>query len=194
MGKLIFFSGSMSSGKSTHLLQNAYNHKKNGMKVIYLTSALDDRYGTGKITSRIGIESEAQVIPKDDLSVIHDVIKLLQVDNDYNSIYVDECQFLNRKQIDLLADIADEHMVDVYCYGIKTDFESNTFEGSQRLFEIADEIHELKNVCENQKCGRNAIMNARIVDSTDKVFIGGDESYKSLCRKCYKNYMRNKNG
>lgn len=194
MGKLVYYYGSMSSGKSTHLLQKAYNHKKNGMKVIYLTSALDDRYGTGKITSRIGIEAVAEVIPKNDISVLLKVKETLKNDVNINSIYVDECQFLNREQIDHLADIADNYGVDVSCYGIRTDFESNLFEGSQRLFEIADDIHELKNVCENQKCGKEATMNARIVESTDKVFIGGDESYKSLCRTCYMDYMRNKNG
>lgn len=192
MGKLIYYNGSMSSGKSTSLLQTAYNHKKNGMKVIYLTSALDDRYGTGKITSKIGIESDAIVIPKNDLTVLQRIKNEIENDDDYNSIYVDECQFLNTEQIDYLSDIVDELGIDVYCYGIKTDFESKLFEGSTRLFEIADECHELQNICENQKCGENAIMNARIVDSTDKVFIGGNESYKSMCRKCYKEYMRTK--
>ncbi|EPE1232494.1 thymidine kinase, partial [Escherichia coli] len=143
---------------------------------------------------RIGIEAVAEVIPKNDISVLLKVKETLKNDVDINSIYVDECQFLNREQIDHLADIADNYGVDVSCYGIRTDFESNLFEGSQRLFEIADDIHELKNVCENQKCGKEATMNARIVESTDKVFIGGDESYKSLCRTCYMDYMRNKNG
>lgn len=181
-------------GKSTHLLQNAYNHKKNGMKVMYFTSALDDRYGVGKITSRIGIESEAQVIPKNDLTVLEDACKVLSDDFDYNSIYVDECQFLNKEQIDFLSDIVDNYGIDVYCYGIRTDFESNLFEGSMRLFEIADETEELKNICENDKCGNEATMNARIVESTDKVFIGGNESYKSMCRSCYKSHMRKRNG
>lgn len=181
-------------GKSTHLLQNAYNHKKNGNKVMYFTSALDDRYGTGKITSRIGIDADAEVIPKDDLTVLKSAAKILEDDWDYNSIYIDECQFLNTEQIDFLSDLVDNYSIDVYCYGIRTDFESKLFEGSQRLFEIADETHELKNICENQKCGNEATMNARIVESTDKVFIGGNESYKSMCRSCYKEYMRKRDG
>lgn len=182
----------MSSGKSTNLLQTAYNHKKNGMEVVYLTSALDDRYGVGTIKSRIGIEAQAEIIPKDDSTLLLDIKKRLEQNLDINSIYVDECQFLNKEQVDILSEIADEYNVDVYCYGIRTDFETNLFDGSRRLFEIADEIHQLHNVCENQKCGHPATMNVRIANSTDKVFIGGDESYKSMCRKCYKEYMRKK--
>ena len=192
MGKLIYYYGSMSSGKSTNLLQTAYNHKKNGMEVVYLTSALDDRYGVGTIKSRIGIEAQAEIIPKDDSTLLLDIKKRLEQNLDINSIYVDECQFMNKEQVDILSEIADEYNVDVYCYGIRTDFETNLFDGSRRLFEIADEIHQLHNVCENQKCGHPATMNVRIANSTDKVFIGGDESYKSMCRKCYKEYMRKK--
>lgn len=190
-GKLKYYFGSMSAGKSTHLLQNAYNHSKNGLKVLYYTSSLDNRYGVGKITSRIGIDADSEVIPKDDISVLQNITELLQKD-DYTAIYIDECQFLNAKQIDFISDIVDNNGIDVFCYGIKTDFEGNLFEGSRRLLEIADSIEELKNLCENHKCKNLATMNARIVESTEQVFIGGSESYKSLCRKCYKQHLESK--
>lgn len=191
MSTLVYYYASMNAGKSTSLLQTAYNHKENGHKVLYFTSALDDRYGVGTISSRIGINSEATVIPKGDLTVLHDACKMLGEDLSYNSVYVDECQFLTKEQVDILSDIVDNYGVKVYCYGIRTDFESNLFEGSARLFEIADEIIELKNVC---ACGKDAKMNARMVDNTEKVFIGGNESYKSMCRKCFKDHMRIRNG
>ena len=187
----MYYYATMNAGKSTNLLQTAYNHKESGHKVLYFTSAMDDRYGTGKITSRIGINADAEVIPKNDLTVLQKLRKMIEEDQSINSIYVDECQFLSKEQVDMLSDIVDDYGVKVSCYGIRSDFESNLFEGSARLFEIADNIFELKNVC---ACGEDAKMNARIASSTDKVFIGGNESYKSMCRKCYKSYMRNRNG
>lgn len=193
MSSLSYIMGSMSVGKSTHLLQNAYNHSKNGLKVLYYTSSLDNRYGVGKITSRIGINANAEVIPKDDISVLENIVELLKND-DYMAIYIDECQFLNSKQVDFLSDIVDNYDIDIYCYGIKTDFEGKLFEGSKRLLEIADSVEELKNLCENHKCKNLAIMNARIVDSNEQVLIGGSEAYKSLCRKCYKQHCANKRG
>ena len=185
---LIYTFAVMAAGKSTQLLQNAYNHSKNGLKVLYYTSSLDNRYGVGKITSRIAINANAEVSPKDDLSVLQNIIELLKKD-DYVAIFVDECQFLNSKQVDFLSDIVDNYEIDIYCYGIKTDFEGKLFEGSKRLIEIADSVKELENLCENHKCKNLAIMNARIVDSTEQVLIGGSEAYKSLCRKCYKNHI-----
>lgn len=191
MTMLKYYYSSMNSGKSTNLLQTAYNHKENGHNVLYFTSALDNRYGIGKITSRIGISSDAIIIQKNDLTVLQKYYNIIEQERNVHSIYVDECQFLNAEQVDFLSDFVDNLDVTVYCYGIRTDFESKLFDGSMRLFELADEITELSNIC---SCGNKSTMNTRITDSTEKVLIGGNETYISMCRKCYKKYMRNKNG
>lgn len=183
MAKLQFTYAAMNCGKSTALLQTAYNLSNIGKKVQYYTSALDDRYGYGKITSRIGLSEEAMVIPKDDFSVLNDII------TDYNegtapfAIFVDECQFLNTKQIDKLAYIADNCNVAVYCYGLRTDYSGVLFEGSKRLFELADDLHELSNNCQ---CGAKATMTKRLNDSTEQVLIGDNDMYQCVCRACHK--------
>lgn len=185
-GSLSFFYGSMSSGKSSRLLQDAFDYKQNGHNVLYFTSAIDTRHGVGKITSRIGISSDAIIIEKDDLTALKESVKLLKNDKSYIAVFVDECQFLSEEQVEFLATIVDECEIDVCCYGIRTDFESKLFEGSKRLFELADNIIEMKSMC---SCGNNAKMNARLSNSTEKVLIG-DDIYKSKCRKCFTK-MRN---
>ncbi len=185
---LFYYYGAMSCGKSTNLLQQAFNYRERGYDIVVLTSALDDRYGTGKVTSRIGIESNASIIPKDDLHLLdmtHFKCKHLGI----KAVFVDECQFLSTEQIDALGRIADDCDIPVFCYGIKTDFESNLFSGSKRLFEIADSTEELKNIC---ACGRKAIFNARLTDSTEQVVIGGNDMYQSMCRRCYREFLQNK--
>lgn len=188
MSVLNYYTGTMASGKSTALLQHAYNLRNRGFSIMVFSSSLDDRYGSGIITSRIGINTESVVIPPDDLSVLYDAIEQIKsCVGCFQAIFVDECQFLSKEQVDLLSDIVDNYDVDVYCYGIKTDFSSSLFSGSKRLLEIADQHHELHHVC---KCGKPAILNARLVDSTDTVLIGGEDMYDSMCRKCYKNHKR----
>lgn len=185
---LFYYYGAMSCGKSTNLLQQAFNYRERGYEIVVLTSALDDRYGTGKVTSRIGIESEATIIPKDDLELlknVHDMCKTWSI----KALFVDECQFLSTDQIDILGEIVDDCDIPVFCYGIKTDFESKLFSGSKRLFEIADTTEELKNIC---ACGKKAIFNARLIDSTEQVVIGGNDMYQSMCRHCYRNFLKNK--
>lgn len=191
MSKLRFKYATMNSGKSTALLQSAHNLKSIGKEVRYFTSALDNRYGVGKITSRIGIEADAVAIPKDDFSVLQSVIDEIYEGADITALYIDECQFLSTEQVDFLADIVDNCGVDVHCYGLRTDFEGNLFEGSKRLFEIADKLSELHNFC---TCGKTAIMNARLVQSTDQVFIGGNDDYQSVCRLCHKKHVGKQNG
>ncbi|SOK58443.1 Thymidine kinase [Yersinia phage fHe-Yen9-04] len=185
---LYYYYGSMSSGKSTSLLQTAFNYKEKGYEVLIYTSALDDRYGVGKVTSRIGIDADAIIIPKDNITVLNDA-KISMISNQIKAIFVDECQFLSAEQVDILGSIVDEYDISVFCYGIRTDFESNLFSGSKRLFEISDKIEELRNICQ---CGKKAIMNARLVDSTEQVLIGGNDVYQSMCRKCYRNYLNKK--
>lgn len=188
MAKLYYRFSSMNAGKSTSLLQTAFNYKERGYKVLIFTSALDDRYGTGKVTSRIGIDADATIIPKDDITVLNEA-KASLISNQIAAIFVDECQFLSEEQVDILGEIVDEFEIPVFCYGIRTDFESNLFSGSKRLFEISDSIEELRNICQ---CGNKAIMNARLVDSTEQVLIGGNDVYQSMCRKCYRNFLKKK--
>lgn len=186
MAKIYFRHSVMSAGKSTALLQAAYNYKERNYNVLVFTSALDDRYGYGKVTSRIGIETDAIIIPKDDLTVLEDAkinIRAL----DIKAVFIDECQFLSKEQVDILGEIADDLDVPVLCYGIKTDFESNLFSGSKRLLEIADSIEEMKTICH---CGKKAIFNARLVESTEQVLIGGNDVYQSMCRHCYRKFQK----
>lgn len=190
-GKLYFYHAAMNSGKSTSLLQSAYNLSNIGQNVLYYTSALDNRYGTGKITSRIGLSADAMVIPKDDHSVLNDIITDIQEGTEIGAIFIDECQFLNVSQIDKLSEIVDNYDIDVHCYGLRTDFSGHLFEGSTRLFEIADKLTELHQYCQ---CGEKAIMNARLSSNTDQVYIGGNDEYKSVCRKCHKQHIRKQNG
>lgn len=178
---LFYFYGAMSCGKSTSLLQTAFNYKERGYHVLVFTSSLDDRYGKGKVTSRIGIDSDAMIIPKDDTSFL-EYIKLTIIPNNIKAVFVDECQFLSSEQVDMLSSIVDEYNIPVFCYGIRTDFESNLFSGSKRLFEIADSFEELRIIC---KCGKKAIMNARLVESSEQVLIGGNDMYQSMCRTCF---------
>ena len=186
MAKLYYKFSSMNAGKSTNLLQIAFNYKERGYNTLIFTSALDDRYGTGKVTSRIGIDSDAIIIPKDDLNVLTNIRNSL-ISERISAIFVDECQFLSKEQVDILGEIVDEYDIPVFCYGIRTDFESNLFSGSKRLFEIADSIEELRNIC---SCGKKAIFNARLTDSTEQVLIGGNDVYQSMCRRCYRKFIK----
>lgn len=188
MAKLYYKFSSMNAGKSTNLLQIAFNYKERGYNTLIFTSALDDRYGTGKVTSRIGIDADAIIIPKDDVTVLSSARNSL-ISEQIAAIFVDECQFLSKEQVDILGEIVDEYDIPVFCYGIRTDFESKLFSGSQRLFEIADSIEELRNICQ---CGKKAIFNARLVDSTEQVLIGGNDVYQSMCRRCYRKFIQQK--
>lgn len=186
MAKIYFRHSVMSAGKSTALLQAAYNYKERNYNVLIFTSALDDRYGTGKVTSRIGIDADAIIIPKDDLTVLNQALYDILA-NDVKAVFIDECQFLSEEQVDILGIIADDLNVPVLCYGIKTDFESKLFSGSKRLLEIADSIEEMKTICH---CGKKAIFNARLVESTEQVLIGGNDVYQSMCRHCYRKFQK----
>lgn len=189
MAKLYFRYSSMNAGKSSNLLQTAFNYNEQGYDVLMFTSGLDDRYGVGKITSRIGINSDAIVINQNDNKPLLDAIEKIKVNKNITAIFVDECQFLNEEQVDILGDIVDNYGVTVFCYGIRTDFQTKLFSGSMRLFEIADVIEELRNIC---KCGKKAICNVRLINSDEKVVIGGNDVYTSMCRHCYKEYYKSK--
>lgn len=174
----------MNAGKTTTLLQADFNYKERGMNTLLYTAQVDDRYGKGKITSRIGLETGAHTFNNN--THVKQELCDAYTKNEFNCVLVDECQFLTSQQVDDLASFCDTYSVPVLCYGLRTDFQSNLFPGSQRLLAIADELIELKTVC---KCGAKATMNLRVdalgqpVQQGDQTEIGGNESYISLCRK-----------
>lgn len=184
MAQLYFYHAAMNSGKSTQLLQVAYNYKERGMTTKIITAGLDNRYGVGKVTSRIGIASAASVFHPET-----DMIDLVLGDftaNVYDCILIDEAQFLTRKQVEQLAELVDKHNVPVMCYGLRACSKMELFEGSAALFALADKLVELKGICH---CGRKATQNARMsihglmVLDGPQVDIGGNDKYVSMCRK-----------
>lgn len=191
MTKLWFIHAPMGSAKSANLLMKAYAFEKNGIPVILMKPATDTRDGWGVIKSRIGLEHECYMIEGPSYN-IHDKYMLdywLKHDHTWPKwILVDEAQFLDPIYVEALSQIVDDCNVNVICYGLRTDFQGKLFPGSKRLFELADSIDELKLTC---KCGRKAIINARVdlngevIPIGPQVSLGGDDKYVSMCRKCY---------
>lgn len=184
MAKLYFYYSAMNAGKTTTLLQSSFNYRERGMNTMLFTAKIDDRYGDPNITSRIGITADANIFDDetDIFSVVADSIK----NRPLHCILVDEAQFLNKDQVFQLGAIADSLKIPVLCYGLRTDFQANLFDGSKWLLALADEMHELKTIC---TCGKKAIMNLRIdangnaVKEGDSIEIGGNDRYIAMCRK-----------
>ena len=189
-GKLYFRYGTMGSAKTALLLTQAYNFEERGMRYVCLKPVVDTRETTNVIRSRIGIERECLWIyhETDLYQMIQELFEKTMTVIDW--ILVDEAQFLTADQVDQLSRIVDDFGSNVVCYGLRTDFKSHLFEGSRRLFEIADSIDEVKSTC---NCGRKTIINARIdrngdfAEEGEQVEIGGDERYIAVCRKCWRN-------
>jgi len=187
MAKLYFYYSTMNAGKSTTLLQSSFNYKERGMKTLLLTAAIDDRFGVGKIASRIGLEADAFLF-SDDTDVLN-LIQKEQQQRGVDCVMVDESQFLTRDQVFQLSEVADKLGVPVLCYGLRTDFQGNLFEGSQHLLAWADELKELKTICH---CGRKATMVIRVDESGEPIRqgaqkeIGGNDKYVALCRQHFK--------
>lgn len=189
-GKLYFRYGTMGSAKTALLLTNAYNFEERGIAYMCFKPATDTREDRNVIRSRIGIERECRLIYQEtdlfnEISNMHDSGAMLP-----EWILVDEAQFLSRSQVDQLARIVDNYGCNIICYGLRTDFQTNLFEGSRRLFEIADSIDEVKSTC---SCGGKTIVNARIdsrgeiITEGEQVEIGGNDKYMAVCRRCYNN-------
>lgn len=187
MAKLYFKYGAMGSSKSANALMCKFNYEQKGFKVLLMKPSLDTRDNDGSetfVASRIGLKSKCYSFsPSADLIELFN--KLTQGEN-YNVVIVDESQFCTTKQIEELKTIS--RTFPVLCYGLKTNFKSYLFEGSKRLFEIADSIAEIKSVC---KCGCKATMNAKLINGkvvTDgkEIDIGGDEKYEAMCYNCWK--------
>lgn len=186
MAKLYFRYGAMNAGKSAVLLQVAHNYKEKNMKCIIIKPKIDTK-GENKIVSRIGLSSPVDILLDIDESLFN--IQNQQIIKDSNCIIVDEAQFLSTKQVDELWIITKQLDIPVICYGLRTNFKSNFFIGSQRLMEVADEIEELVTICE---CGKKAKFNARIINGEyindgESIVIDDNDSvkYESLCGKCF---------
>jgi thymidine kinase len=191
MAKLYFYYSAMNAGKSTTLLQSSFNYQERGMNTLLFTAAIDDRYGKSVISSRIGLKANAVTFDSNlDLFVkIADELK----NRPLHCILVDEAQFLNHEQVKQLCSVADSLKIPVLCYGLRTDFQANLFEGSKWLLALADEIIELKTIC---KCGSKATMNLRVdengnaVQEGASIEIGGNDRYIALCRKHFNEKLK----
>lgn len=185
MSKLYFRYGAMNCGKSSALMQVAHNYEQNNKKVLVLKSEIDTK-GKNYLESRIGLKRKVDILLKENESIKKYYNKL----TDISCILVDECQFLNEKQVDELYYITKYYNIPVICYGLKSDFKSNLFIGSKRLLELADELDELITIC---KCGKRAKFNSRYIDG--KFTLNGNTNlidgtcnnvkYVPLCGKCY---------
>lgn len=187
MAKLYFYYSAMNAGKSTTLLQSSYNYQERGMNTLVYTAAIDDRYGVGKVSSRIGISQDARLFKND--SNLFDEITAYIADEKLHCILIDEAQFLTKQQVYQLTEVVDKLKIPVLCYGLRTDFQSELFEGSRYLLAWADQLEELKTIC---YCGRKAGFVIRMnekgeaVKDGDQIQIGGNDSYLSVCRLHYK--------
>jgi thymidine kinase len=187
MAKLYFYYSSMNAGKSTSLLQSSYNYKERGMNTLVLAPRLDDRFGRGKVASRIGIESDATTFESD--TDLFDVIASQNVEEPLHCVLIDEAQFLTRDQVFQLTEVTDQLFIPVLAYGLRTDFQGEPFDGSKYLLAWADTLKELKAICH---CGTKATMVLRLdsegnaVTEGSQVEIGGNDRYISMCRKHFK--------
>ena len=190
MAQLYFYYSAMNAGKSTALLQSAYNYEERGMRSEIFTAALDHRFGEGKVTSRIGLAKPAHLFaPKSNL---FEHIQQLNDDAPLNAIFIDEAQFLSKEQVMQLIHVVDDLNIPVLAYGLRTDFLGETFAGSHYLLAWADKLTELKTVCH---CGRKANFVVRLDEHGHatkhgaQVEIGGNDRYESMCRKHFKSLV-----
>ncbi|BDU14971.1 thymidine kinase [Lysobacter auxotrophicus] len=191
MAKLYFYYSAMNAGKTTTLLQSAHNYRERGMRVAILTPRLDDRAGAGVVASRIGLRSEGIAFEhNDDLDAI--VRRDIAQHGTLNCVLVDEAQFLTKAQVWQLSEVVDALRIPVLCYGLRTDFRGELFEGSQYLLAWADELTEIKTICHT---GKKATMVVRVdaqgraVREGPQVEIGGNDRYVSVSRAEYKKVM-----
>lgn len=183
MAKLYFHYSSMNAGKSATLLQSSYNYAERGMHTLILAPALDDRFGSGRVTSRIGIGADAHIFNReaDIFAIVCDENERQKLD----CVLIDEAQFLTKEQVFSLGRVCDEMRIPVLAYGLRTDFRGEPFEGSKYLLAWADNLKEIKTICH---CGKKATMVVRqdadgsVVTDGAQVEIGGNDRYVSLCR------------
>lgn len=197
MSKLYFRYGAMNCGKSTNLLQVAHNYEERGMKVIIIKPYTDTK-GGDKVISRLGINRKVDMLLDENENVYERVEKYVEENGKIDCILVDEVQFFKKNQIDELFKIAVIKDIPTICYGLRTDFQMNGFEGSERLLLLAHSLEELKTIC---NCGKKALVNGRKING-EFVFEGkqiaidkeDNVEYEPLCPKCYFEYkMKCKN-
>lgn len=182
MSKLYFRYAAMNAGKSTHLLQAAYNYEERGMRVRLFTAALDNRSGVGLIGSRLGLTRQVETFGPDT------VFDSAWVGEGVACLLLDEAQFLTPEQVRQLHRLAHQHPVPVLCYGLRSDFRGDPFPGSIMLLALADALEEMKTIC---ACARKASMNLRIdaegrrVKDGEQVLIGGNDRYRAVCPSCF---------
>ena len=191
MAKLYFYYSAMNAGKTTTLLQSAYNYRERGMRVAILAPRIDDRAG-GKVASRIGLQADAIRFGRDD-----DLQRIVATDIDalgpLHCVLVDEAQFLSKAQVWQLSEVVDALRIPVLCYGLRTDFRGELFEGSAALLAWADELQEIKTICHS---GSKATMTVRVDEAGraladgPQVEIGGNDRYVSVSRREFKKVMR----
>ena len=193
MAKLYFYYSAMNAGKTTTLLQSAYNYYERGMETLILKPSLDDRHNTNVVRSRIGLETNAV-----SFNACDDLLELTETRNQkstLNCLLLDEAQFLTKSQVVELGEIVDKLKIPVLAYGLRTDFKGELFEGSLHLLAWSDELIEIKTVCH---CGKKAIMVLRLdengvpLNSGEQIQIGGNDNYVSVCRKHFKSAERTK--
>ncbi|HEY2455151.1 MAG TPA: thymidine kinase [Scandinavium sp.] len=191
MAQLYFYYSAMNAGKSTALLQSSYNYQERGMRALVYTAEIDDRFGAGKVSSRIGLSSPAKLFNQQ--TSLFDDIAAENTREPIHCVLVDESQFLTRDQVYALSEVVDELDIPVLCYGLRTDFRGELFIGSQYLLSWSDKLVELKTIC---FCGRKASMVLRLdqegrpYNEGEQVVIGGNERYVSVCRKHYKEALQ----
>jgi len=190
MAQLYFYYSAMNAGKSTALLQSSYNYHERGMRTVVYTAEIDDRFGSGKVSSRIGLSSPARLYNPQ--TCLLEDIRVEHARQPIHCVLVDESQFLTRQQVHELSEVVDELDIPVLCYGLRTDFRGELFIGSQYLLAWSDKLVELKTIC---FCGRKASMVLRLDQhgkpyaEGEQVVIGGNERYVSVCRKHYKDAL-----
>jgi thymidine kinase len=187
MAKLYFNYSAMNAGKTTILLQSAHNYRERGMNPLLFTPALDDRHRVGQIRSRIGLESDAVNFGAETDLYAH-VLHELET-RSIHCVLVDEAQFLSKDQVFQLSEVVDRKNIPVLCFGLRTDFQGELFEGSKHLLAWADELQEIKTICHT---GRKATMVVRVdehgyaLKEGSQVEIGGNDRYVSVSRREFK--------
>jgi len=190
MAQLYFYYSAMNAGKSTTMLQSSFNYQERGMNPVIFTAKIDNRFGEGKVSSRIGLEADAELFTIE--THLFDHIATLNEKQKVHCVLIDESQFLTKEQVHQISDVVDILKIPVLCYGLRTDFRGELFTGAQYLLAWADKLIELKTVCH---CGRKANMvlrtdeNGVAMADGDQVEIGGNERYVSVCRKHYKDAL-----
>ena len=193
MSKLYFKYGAMGSSKTAQALFTKFNYEERGMRVWLIQPAMARSDGAGVVRSRIGLEAPCDPISREcDLYA-----RYLEAHTNTDVIIADEAQFFTEAQVDALRRIVNDYAIPVLCFGLRTDFLCRFFEGSRRLFEVADSITEIKTVC---SCGAKATVNARldkngrVVTEGEQILLGGNDCYIAMCHKCWHNEVRLQRG